>query len=191
MAFNRNKILNKAQKLLQKGKVAEAIKEYQQIVDNDPADIRTLLKVGDLQAKLGNSLRELINETEKLIHFVRDRENINVDDVEQLVGISRNYNIFQLWDALGTKELCKSLIILRQMLETGESPVFIVSSLTNYFLRLWRIQELKRKNVDDNGIGKVLHIHPYFLKSIIQQARRYSNHGIKTPTSIVFIDDRR
>ncbi len=142
-----------------------------------------------LQAKLGNSLRDLINETEKLIHFVRDKNEISVDDVEQLVGISRNYNIFQLWDALGTKELSKSLLILRQMLETGESPVFIVSSLTNYFLRLWRIQELKRKNVNDNGIGKVLHIHPYFLTSIIQQAKSYSGQGIKNIMELLLTAD--
>lgn len=54
MSFNRNKILAKAQKLLQKGKVSEAIVEYEEVVRNDPADIRTLLKIGDLHAKLGN-----------------------------------------------------------------------------------------------------------------------------------------
>ena len=54
MAFNRNKTLTKAQKLLQKGKTADAIKEYQIVVDHDPSDVRTLLKIGDLQAKVGN-----------------------------------------------------------------------------------------------------------------------------------------
>ncbi len=54
MAFNRNKSLTKAQKLLQKGKIQDAIKEYQQVVENDPSDVRTLLKVGDLQAKVGS-----------------------------------------------------------------------------------------------------------------------------------------
>lgn len=54
MAYNRNKSLAKAQKLLQKGKIEEAIEEYLLVVENDPADVRTLLKVGDLQAKLGN-----------------------------------------------------------------------------------------------------------------------------------------
>jgi len=132
-----------------------------------------------LQAKLGNSLRELINETEKLIHFVKSKKEIEVKDVEELVGISRNYNIFQLWDALGEKNLTKSLIILRQMIETGERPVFIISSLTNYFLRLWRIRVLKRKQVSDSEIGKMLHIHQYFVKSSVQQAKRYNDVEIK------------
>ncbi len=54
LAYNRNKSLAKAQKLLQKGKVADAIKVYQEIVENDPTDVRNLLKIGDLEAKLGN-----------------------------------------------------------------------------------------------------------------------------------------
>lgn len=54
MAFNRNKSLAKAQKLLQKGKIEDAISEYSVVVDHDPSDIRTLLKIGDLHAKLGN-----------------------------------------------------------------------------------------------------------------------------------------
>ena len=122
----------------------------------------------------------MINETEKLINFVREKNEIDIDDVEQLVGISRNYNIFQLWDALGEKKLTKSLIILRRMLETGESSVFIISSLTNYFIRLWRIRSLKKRQVSDTEIGKVLHIHQYFVKSSVQQARRYSDIDIKT-----------
>lgn len=54
MSFNRNKILANAQKLLQKGKVSEAIHDYEEVVRNDPSDIRTLLKIGDLHAKQGN-----------------------------------------------------------------------------------------------------------------------------------------
>ncbi|MFH1016764.1 MAG: tetratricopeptide repeat protein [Pseudomonadota bacterium] len=54
MTFNRNKSLTKAQKLLQKGKINEAIAELQTVVDNDPSDVRTLLRIGDLYAKIGN-----------------------------------------------------------------------------------------------------------------------------------------
>src|SRR5580765_4753059 len=54
MAFNRNKSLTKAQKLLQKGKTTEAIAEFQIIADNDPADLRTILRIGDLHSKVGN-----------------------------------------------------------------------------------------------------------------------------------------
>lgn len=55
MSFNRNKSLAKAQKLLQKGKIDEAIREFEDVVRGDPSDVRTLLKIGDLHAKIGNT----------------------------------------------------------------------------------------------------------------------------------------
>jgi len=72
LAYNRNKSLTKAQKLLQKGKIEEAIKEYLEVVENDPSDVRTLLKIGDLQAKLGNI--EAANDTYQKVgeHYAKD-----------------------------------------------------------------------------------------------------------------------
>ncbi len=149
-----------------------------QYVNDKGKDIR-LSAIHLLQAKLGNSLNELINETDKLMSFVSDKQVIDVTDVEELVGISRNYNVFQLWDALGARNLSKSLLILRQMLETGERSVGIVTSLTTYFLRLWRIRSLKSQNVSNSEVGKKLRIHQFFLQASIKQAQQYSTKEIK------------
>ena len=48
MAINREKILLEAQKLVDKKRFDKAIAEYQKVVADDPNDVRTLLKVGDL-----------------------------------------------------------------------------------------------------------------------------------------------
>ncbi len=48
MAINKDKILAAAQKFLQKGQIDKAIVEYQRLVEDDPKDVRNLLKVGDL-----------------------------------------------------------------------------------------------------------------------------------------------
>lgn len=52
MAINRDKIRQSAQKFVQKKKYARAIAEYQKLVRDDPNDARTLLKIGDLQARM-------------------------------------------------------------------------------------------------------------------------------------------
>ena len=54
MAFNKNKALETALKLLNQGKVAQAIGEYQQILRQDPKDQATLMTVGDLFARQGD-----------------------------------------------------------------------------------------------------------------------------------------
>lgn len=53
MSFNRAKILSKAQKLLQRGKIPDAIAEYKVLIEHDPSDVRTMLKIGDLHVKVG------------------------------------------------------------------------------------------------------------------------------------------
>jgi len=52
VAINRDKILQEAQKLVDKKKFDKAIAELQKVVADDPADVRTLLKIGDLYLRL-------------------------------------------------------------------------------------------------------------------------------------------
>ncbi len=53
MAFDREKTLQIAQKYIEKRKYDRAILEYQKVVEHEPNDARTLLRIGDLQARLG------------------------------------------------------------------------------------------------------------------------------------------
>ena len=52
MAINRDKILQEAQKLVDKKRYDKAIAEYQKVVADDPTDVRTLLKIGNLYLQL-------------------------------------------------------------------------------------------------------------------------------------------
>ena len=53
MAINKNKINDNALKFIQKGQVKKAIREYEKILSEDPSDVRTLLKKGDLLVRVG------------------------------------------------------------------------------------------------------------------------------------------
>ena len=53
MAIDRDKVLQAAQKFVEKKKYDKAVLEYQKLIVADPSDTRTLLKIGDLQMKLG------------------------------------------------------------------------------------------------------------------------------------------
>src|SRR5690349_22714380 len=52
VSIDREKVLQAAQKYVEKKKYDRAIAEYQRIIQEDPNDARTLLKIGDLQARL-------------------------------------------------------------------------------------------------------------------------------------------
>ena len=52
LAINRDKVTAQAIKLLQAGKHEKAIAEFKKLVDDDPKDVRTLLKIGDTFVKM-------------------------------------------------------------------------------------------------------------------------------------------
>ncbi len=54
LAINRDKVLASAIKLLQGGKFEKAIAEFQKLVEDDPKDVRTILKIGDTHVKMGH-----------------------------------------------------------------------------------------------------------------------------------------
>ena len=128
--------------------------------------------------RLGTSLGSLVNEVNKLLEFTRERREITVEDVAHVVGISRSFNIFELRDAIGERNLKKSLFIARRMIELGEKPVYIVSMLTGYFLELWKIQLLKQQRKTNTQIGRELHIHHFFVNKEIDQAMKFSREEI-------------
>ncbi len=70
--INKGKIIEAATKALQKGNVSKAIKEYEKILKADPQDIRTMLKVSDLYARIGDvaQARELF---EKVADFYKEQ----------------------------------------------------------------------------------------------------------------------
>ena len=54
MAVNRNKVLEAARKYLARGQYDKAIAQYQKLVDDDAGDVRSLLKIGDMQTRKGD-----------------------------------------------------------------------------------------------------------------------------------------
>ncbi len=133
-----------------------------------------------LQASAGNSLRNLNSELNKLRANIGDEKHIDTQDVEKVVGISRQYNIFELCDAVGKKNLSAGLHILNNMLQLGESPVGILAMLIRHFFILSKLLELELKRRRPDEIAKALKIHPYFIKNYRIQAMKYEKEQLKS-----------
>ena len=72
MAINRDKVLASAIKLLQGGKYEKAIAEFQRLVDDDPKDVRTILKIGDTHVKMGHR-EEAIKNYERVANIYSEQ----------------------------------------------------------------------------------------------------------------------
>lgn len=132
-----------------------------------------------LQAYVGTSLRALDNELEKLYTYLGSKRTIGADEVAEVVGLSREFSIFELQRAIGCRDLGRALEIGEHMLDGGETLTFILVMLTSYFVSLLKVQELKRKGTPDREVASEIRVTSFFVREYIDAAVEYSRHEIE------------
>jgi len=121
-----------------------------------------------LRLSAGRSLSEIDNELQKLYTFVGARNEVTRDDVAAVVGVSREYNIFDLQRALGESDAARALGIVYKMLDRGETMTGSIVQMTHYFGRLWLLAGA------GGGNARTLPgVNPYFLREYLDAARRF------------------
>ena len=127
-----------------------------------------------LQASAGNSLRRLFSELNKIEILIKDKKDIQVQDVERVVGISKEHTIFEFCDAVAEKKVSKSLTILHRLLELGENPTGILVMLNRHFMLLTKAKEMVLKRSRKDDMVSELRINRYFIQKYITQTKQYS-----------------
>lgn len=133
---------------------------------------------------LGNDLGRLVNELDKLLIITQPGEEITAKIIEENIGISKDFNIFELQKALGTRSAERAFSIAKHFAANPkEHPlVLTVSMLYSYFNKLMAYHYLPDKN--QASVAKVLKMNPYFVKDTAAAASRFSRgklvriHGV-------------
>ncbi len=127
-----------------------------------------------IHASIGNSLRRIASEIDKIKLNLSDKNHIEAEDVEAVVGASRQFNVFEFCDAVGSKNIDKGLKILDGMLQFGGVPAGMLVMLNRHFSILAKLKELKTKNYRRDQIAKELKINPFFVDNYTKQTNLYS-----------------
>src|SRR5690606_28875859 len=123
---------------------------------------------------IGNNLSRLSNEIEKILINFKEKTTIDAAMVQKFVGISKEYNAFELQRALGVKDILKANQIAAYFEANPKSnPIIpVIALLFSYFSKLLLIHHAKDKS--DKNLASVLQVNPYFLKEYLLAARNYS-----------------
>ena len=128
-----------------------------------------------LQAQVGNSLLDLVNELEKVQINIHPRVKITSEDVQRVTSISKQFNIFELCNAIGEKNFPRAIAILNKLLEQGESPTGMNIQMTRHFVNLMKISEnIRRGNRAINDLMKVTGLGYYFVNDMMRQSKNFS-----------------
>lgn len=136
--------------------------------------------VDRLRLYVGANLAELDNELEKLAIYTEGRADrlISAQDVEELVGVSRDASVFDFTDAVGRGDRRQAVALLHSLLDQGEEPHRIVPLLTRHLQLLLRARQLERQRLSPQEMAKSLGVAPFFLDNYRQQARGASESSL-------------
>jgi DNA polymerase-3 subunit delta len=127
-----------------------------------------------LSEHIGNNLQAISNEMDKIKLNLKQGEAIDASIIEEFVGISKEYNIFELQKAISDKNAKKCYQIVNYLSDnTKDNPItpnLII--LYNYFSKVLLLHASKNKS--DQELASILSVSPYFLKDYKKTAQVYS-----------------
>jgi len=138
---------------------------------------------------LGNDLGKISNEIGKLVINLNKDTQITENEIEQNIGISKDYNLFELQNALSDKDQLKAHRII-QYFEANpkDHPLQMISVvLHNYFMKVFLYHNIKNK--EPNMIASELGVPPFFVKDYSKASRTFPSQKIVNIISQIKILD--
>lgn len=134
---------------------------------------------------VGNDLNRLTNEFDKLVISLKHGEVISAEQVMAQVGVSKEYNIFELQKAVIQRDTVKVAKIVNYIeRNTKKNPVIpVVAFLYAFFSKLLMASQASDKS--EKGLLSVLKISPYAIRDYSQALRIYSSEKIVENISLL------
>lgn len=158
--------------------------ESKKMYDNQlPKWISELVKekghtIGDkvaivLSEYIGNDLNRINNEVDKLLINFQTKVDITEDIIAKYIGISKEYNTFELQSAIAVKNGLKANKIINYFeANPKNNPLIpIIALLFGYFCKLILIHQTKDKS--KTSIASVLKLNPFFVDEYLTASKNY------------------
>ena len=123
---------------------------------------------------VGNDLSRMTNEIDKLSMNVGKDKIITVDDIEKYIGVSKEYNIFELQHAFSKRDQAKAIRII-QYFEANPKAVpiqLVLPSLYGYFTKIMAIYQMPDKS--ERALRPLFYNNPFLVEQAMDTIRNYS-----------------
>lgn len=178
------KTLDKRKKLVKAVSKTGSLIESKKLYDNQVGD----WIVGVLKGKkyhiepkasqmlvefLGTNLSKINNELEKLMLILPKETIISPKHIEENIGISKDYNVFELRKAIGKKDILKCNQIINYFSDNPKNNplVMTISLINSYFTQLLMYHGLRDKS--KMSVAKALRVNPFFVDDYVIAAKHY------------------
>ena len=156
-------------------KLADWVTDYVQSQDFSMSQKGVLLLVDHL----GNDLNRIVNELEKITVNLGQRKTITEDDIEKYVGVSKEYNAFELQAAMSKKDLAKAIKIIQYFDGNPKAaPIqLVLPALYGFFSKLYIIFGMADKS--EAAVKPFFYNNSYAAKEALATAKMYGYDGVE------------
>ena len=189
-------VAHKEKKVDGRSKLSKILKNKAEVLstkklyDNElPEWVSSMIKTKslDIQSKalhmlvghIGNDLQRIENEVDKLSINLQGRKQITEDDIENFIGISKEFNIFELQAAIVNRDLPVALNIINYFSSNPKAaPIqLVLPTLFSFFSKLYIASSIGSK--DEYSLSAALGVKGFFVKQYIQAMQRYNYTDIE------------
>lgn len=134
---------------------------------------------------LGNDLGRIVKELEKLAILIEKGTIINENHIEENIGISKDYNVFELTNAVANKDNLKALKIVDYFEHNPKAAdlVFVISNLFKFFSQIMRIHFLPNKSRE--AVAQALGVHPFVAGELTNAKNKYDPRKIAANIALI------
>ena len=128
---------------------------------------------------IGNDLTRIENEVDKITVNLGKRKTITEEDIEEFVGVSKEFNVFELQSALAKKDLAKAIRIIQYFEANPKAaPIqLILPSLYGFFSKVFMV--FGANTTDEKVIATAIGVSPFFSKDYLQAAKLYQYQEVE------------
>ncbi len=122
---------------------------------------------------LGTDLHKIANELKKLTIALPKNKSIDDADVERNIGISKDYNVFELQNAIGSRDVLKANRIVNYFGDNCKDNPLLVTAITlyGYFAKILKLHLASDKS--QGALASLLGVNPFFVRDYQTAARNY------------------
>lgn len=128
---------------------------------------------------IGNDLTRIENEIEKISVNLGKRKTITEEDIEEFIGVSKEFNVFELQAAFAKKDMVKAVRIIQYFENNPKAaPIqLVLPSLYSFFSKVFMVFGAASR--EEKVVAAAIGVNPYFVKDYLHAANIYSFEGVE------------
>lgn len=128
---------------------------------------------------IGNDLTRMVHEVDKIVINLGKRKEITEEDIEEYVGVSKEFNVFELQAAISKRDLAKGVRIIQYFESNPKAaPIqLILPALYSFFSKVFMV--FGSGGGDEKAMASNIGVSPFMVREYIAASRTYNYQGVE------------